>query len=143
MTTRDFSLVMGSVLFVCVENTFRSVMAEAIFNANAPPGWKAESAGVRPATEINPVAVELLREIGIEVGSKTPRLVTPEMVSSAWRVVTLRCMDSCPIGAADKGEDWPLHGATGKTMDELRGIRDEIRRRVVLLIEQTSRATTP
>jgi arsenate reductase len=127
---------MGFVLFVCVENTFRSVLSEALFNAVAPEGWHAESAGVQPAAAINPVVVDLLREIGIELGEKTPRLVTPDLVNRAWRVVTFGCMDRCPIGAADKNDDWPLPGATGKTMPELREIRDELRRRVDRLLKE-------
>ena len=121
------------VLFVCVENTFRSIMSEAIFNASPPDGWHAESAGVRAAEAINPVAIELLKEIGIKLGTKKPRLVTPEMISSASRVITFGCVDQCPIGAKEKSEDWPLPGATGKSMDELRAIRDELRQRIALL----------
>ncbi len=121
------------VLFVCVENTFRSVMSEAIFNAAPPEGWRAESAGVRAAEAINPVAIEFLHEIGIELGAKRPRLVTPEMIASASRVVTFGCVDQCPVGAKEKSEDWPLPGATGKSMEELRAIRDELRQRVALL----------
>ncbi len=124
---------MGTVLFVCVENTFRSVLSEALFNAAAPPGWRAESAGVQAATKINPVVPELLGEIGIELGPKKPRLATPETIARATRVVTFGCLDRCPIGAREKSEDWPLPGATGKTQEELRGIRDELRRRVAEL----------
>src|SRR5256712_325822 len=121
---------MRTVLFVCVENTFRSVLSEALFNATAPAGWRAESAGVQAASSINPVVVELLREIGIQLGPKTPRLATPDLIARASRVVTFGCLDRCPIGARDKAEDWPIPGATGKSMDELRAIRDELRRRV-------------
>jgi len=121
---------MSLVLFVCVENTFRSVMAEAIFNARAPTGWRAASAGVQPAAEINPVAVELLREIGIEIEGKVPREVTPDMIAQANRVVTFGCLDRCPVGAVGKSEDWPIHGATGKTRAELKAIREELVRRV-------------
>ena len=124
------------VLFVCVENTFRSIMSEAIFNATPPERWRAESAGVKAADAINPVAVELLREIGIELGVKTPRLVTPEMIASASRVVTFGCVDRCPIGAKEKSEDWPLPGATGKSMEALRAIRDELRQRIALMRAQ-------
>ena len=98
------------ILFVCVENTFRSIMSEAIFNANAPKGWHAESAGVQPAEAINPLAVQLLREIGIEIGPKTPRLVSNELTTRAWRVITFGCLDRCPIGAKEKTEDWPIEG---------------------------------
>ena len=121
------------VLFVCVENTFRSIMSEAIFNAASLEGWRAESAGVRAAESINPVVVELLHEIGIELGAKKPRLVTPELVASASWVVTFGCIDQCPVGAKEKSEDWPLPGATGKSMEELQAIRDELRQRIALL----------
>src|SRR5207253_1140806 len=121
---------MSTVLFVCVENTFRSVLSEALFNASPPSGWRAESAGVQAAAAINPVVVDLLQEIGIRLGPKTPRTVTLEMIARASRVVTFGCLDRCPVGAKDKGEDWPIPGATGKSMEELRAIRDELRRRI-------------
>jgi arsenate reductase len=124
------------VLFVCVENTFRSVMSEAIFNARAPEGWHAESAGVQPAEAINPVAVDLLREIGIQISSKRPRLVSPELVARAWRVITFGCVDKYPIGAKEKSEDWPVPGATGKNSQELRAIRDGLLRRILSLIKE-------
>jgi len=127
------SYPVGTVLFVCVENTFRSVLSEALFNSIAPSGWRAESAGVQPAAEINPGVPRLLREIGIELGPKKPRTVTPQMIAGATRVVTFGCLDRCPIGAREKSEDWPIPGATDKTMDELRAIRDELRRRVAEL----------
>jgi arsenate reductase len=134
---------MGVVLFVCVENTFRSVLSEALFNASPPPGWKAESAGVQAAAAINPVVVDLLQEIGIRLGPKTPRTVTPEMIARASRVVTFGCLDRCPIGAKDKAEDWPLPGATGKSMDELRAIREELRRRIADLGSRVSTFEPP
>ena len=134
---------MGTVLFVCVENTFRSVLSEALFNAAAPPGWRAESAGVQAAAAINPVVPVLLAEIGIKLGAKTPRTATPDMVARASRVVTFGCLDRCPIGAKEKAEDWPIPGATGKTMDELRGIRDELRRRVADLATRLAASTVP
>jgi len=121
---------MATILFVCVENTFRSVLSEALFNASVLPGWQAESAGVEAAKAINPVVVNLLQEIGISLGPKTPRTVTPELIARAVRVVTFGCLDRCPIGAKDKGEDWPIPGATGRSMDQLRAIRDDLRRRI-------------
>lgn len=130
------------VLFVCVENTFRSIMSEAIFNAHAPDGWHAESAGVQPAETISPVAIELLRETGIEIGPKTPRLVTPELTARAWRVITFGCLDRCPIEAKEKSEDWPIPGSTRgrngplKSVQELLAIRDELRHRILGLIEE-------
>ncbi len=126
------------VLFVCVENTFRSVLSEAIFNAHAPVGWKAESAGVRPAKSINPVAVDLLREIGIQIATKTPRVVTLELIRRSGRIITFGCLDRCPIEAKEKSEDWPIPPATGRTTHELHAIRDELRRRVARLIGEIS-----
>ena len=119
-----------TILFVCVENTFRSVLSEELFNSRAPPGWHAESAGVSPAPAVNPNVGELLGEVGIGLTARAPRLATPDLVAKASRVVTFGCLDRCPIGAEGKGEDWPLPGATGKSMEELRGIRDELSRRI-------------
>jgi arsenate reductase len=124
----------NTILFVCVENTFRSVLSAELFNSKAPPGWRAESAGVSPAASVNPDVRQLLSEVGIKLTERTPRVVTPALVAKASRVVTFGCLDRCPIGAEGKGEDWPLPGATGKTFEELRGIRDELSRRVDDLI---------
>lgn len=121
-------------LFVCVENTFRSVLSEAIFNAQAPDGWRAESAGVQPAAAINPDVAGLLQEIGIPLGPKIPRTVTPDLIRQARRVITFGCLDQCPTGAKGKSEDWPLPTAAGKTRYELRAIRDELRARITRLI---------
>ncbi len=134
MSWSDESPERNLVLFVCVENTFRSVLSEAIFNARAPEGWKAESAGVRPATSVNPIVIDLLDEIGIRIGSKTPRLVTPEMIGRARRVVTFGCLDRCPTETKEKSEDWPVPAATGRTLRELRAVRDELCERVNGLI---------
>jgi arsenate reductase len=119
---------------VCVENTFRSVLSEEIFNSRAPDGWRAESAGVSPAAEVNPNVKELLREIGIKMTERSPRVVTREMIDRASRVVTFGCVDRCPIGAKQKSEDWPLPNAAGKSYAELRRIRDELSRRIDDLI---------
>ena len=110
------------------------MLSEELFNSRAPPGWRAESSGVSPVASINPNVRRLLSEVGIELTERTPRVVTPELVAKASRVVTFGCLDRCPIGAEGKGEDWPLPGATGKTFEELRGIRDELSRRVDDLI---------
>ena len=133
---------MGVVLFVCVENTFRSVLSEEIFNSKAPPGWQAESAGVSPAGAINPNVRQLLSEIGITLTDRSPRVVTKEMVDRAARVVTFGCLDRCPIGAEGKAEDWPIPGATGKSIEELRMIRDEVSRRVDDLVSRLPKPDT-
>lgn len=110
------------------------MLSEEIFNSRAPPGWRAESAGVRPAAAVNPDIRWLLKELGITLTERTPRLVTTQMVDAASRVVTFGCMDRCPVGAEAKGDDWPLPGATGRTSEQLREIRDELSRRIGALI---------
>ena len=125
-----------TILFVCVENTFRSVLSEELFNWMAPAGWTAESAGVSPANAVNPVVRPLLKEVGITLTERTPRMVTKDMVARASRVVTFGCLDRCPIGGEGKGGDCPLPGATGMTFEALRGIRDELSRRVDDLIRR-------
>lgn len=128
---------MRTVLFVCVGNTFRSILSEELFNAIAPPGWTAESAGVSPEPRIAPDVEWLLREKGIRLKKRTPRLVTKEMIASASRVVTFGCLDRCPIGAESKSEDWPFPGSTGRTPDELRAIRDGLSKNIDDLISKT------
>jgi len=91
---------------------------------------------VSPAASVNPNVRRLLSELGIKLTERTPRVVTPALVAKASRVVTFGCLDRCPIGAEGKGEDWPLPGATGKTFEELRRIRDELLMRVDDLISR-------
>jgi hypothetical protein len=85
---------------------------------------------------VNPTVRQLLKEVDIVLTERTPRVVTPALVAGASRVVTFGCLDRCPIGAEGKGEDWPIPGAAGKTFEELRGIRDELSKRVDELIRR-------
>ena len=124
------------VLFVCIENTFRSILSEALFNAQAPKGWMAETAGVRAAKQVTPVVFDLLREIGIDLEPKTPRLVTQEMLDRADWIITFGCLNQCPARAKCRFEDWAIPGSTNRTMPELRHIRNDLRRRVGELIDQ-------
>ena len=89
---------------------------------------------MRPAAEVNPDIHWLLKELGITLTERTPKLVTGEMVAAASRVVTFGSLDRCPSGTEQKSEDWPLAGATGRTPDQLRAIRDELSARVAILI---------
>ena len=132
-------VVVPTVLFVCIENSFRSVMAEAFFNANAPRGWRAISAGVEPRGVLNPKVVSLMGEVDLDVSKKIPELVTREMIDHAWRVVTFHCVDRCPAGAIAKNEDWSIPGATGKTEAQLQEIRDDVRRHVLDLISRLAK----
>ena len=126
-----------------MENSFRSVLSEELFNSRAPEGWRAESAGVSPAKAVNPDVRRLLEEVGVEMTGRTPRLVTPGLVAGASRVVTFGCLDRCPPGTEGKREDWPQPGATGRTFEELREIRDELSRRIDGLIANHCLAAQP
>ncbi len=121
------------VLFVCVENAGRSLMAEALFNVDPPPGWTAESAGTRPAVTPNPRTEGMLREIGLELPHHPPQLLTNEQVSGADVVVTMGCLasDSCPARLKSiVVTDWALPDPG--TLDDagFRRVRDEIRSRI-------------
>jgi len=98
---------------------------------------------VHPAAAINPDVVDLLQEIGIHLGPKNPRTVTPELIRQAQRVITFGCLDQCPTGAQGKSEDWPLLTAAGKSRQELRGIRDELRGRITRLLGSLRAQTQP
>ena len=127
--------VVKNVLFVCVGNSGRSQMAEAYFNHAAPAGLRAASAGTQPAARVDPLAIEVMREIGIEMGHRTPKLLIPEMLAQAERVISMGCgvADTCPAGFTP-GEDWQLDDPAGQPVAKLREIRDAVTRQVDALI---------
>jgi arsenate reductase len=122
-----------TVLFVCIENAGRSLMAEALFNTDPPNGWSAVSAGTRPASRPHPRTVTMLREIGLEVPAHPPQLLTTEMMAQARVRVTMGCLDgaSCPAHLRSlELRDWAL-GDPEKLDDEgFRAVRDHIASRV-------------
>jgi arsenate reductase (thioredoxin) len=118
------------VLFVCVHNAGRSQMALGWFNRLAGDravGW---SGGSEPGTEINPSAVEAMREVGIDIESEFPKPWTDEIMRAADVVVTMGCGDACPIFPGKRYEDWVLDDPAGMDVAGVRPIRDEIGRRV-------------
>ena len=123
----------GEILFVCVENAGRSQMAQAFAEKL---GLKASSAGTIPSTSVNPVVVEAMRERGIDLTKRMPRMLTADMISSARLVVTMGCSveEACPkpmLAAMQKKlVDWRLDDPKGKSIEEVRTIRDEIEKRV-------------
>jgi protein-tyrosine-phosphatase len=131
---------MPTVLFVCVENAFRSQMAEGLFNEEAPEGWSAESAGIRPAAAVRPDCVAVMAEIDVDLSGKTPRPLTPDLAARAIRIVTMGCgPDACPPGFEEKTETWDLPNPKGMSLEEVRSLREEIRERVLTLIEEIER----
>jgi arsenate reductase len=127
------------VLFVCVENAARSLMAEAIFNANAPEGWVAESAGTRPAAHPNPRTSRFLDELGLSLPPHPPQALTPATADAAALVVTMGCLDdaSCPAHLTKRElRDWGLPDPGHLDDAGFRSVRDEIRRRIGDLIAE-------
>ena len=126
----------SSFLFVCVHNAGRSQMAEAFARRR---GLTATSAGTVPATAVNPTVVQAMKEKGIDVSSSTPKLLTNEMINKATLVVTMGCSveEVCPRPMLAKMQkklvDWDLEDPKGKTIEEVRKIRDEIERRIAAL----------
>ncbi len=117
------------VLFVCIENACRSLMAEAIFNADAPPGWTAVSAGTQPAAAPNPKTASMLAEIGLELPSHAPALLTSELVDSAEVRVTMGCLDSasCPARLRTlEVRDWGIPDPARLDVDGFRRVRDQL-----------------
>ena len=122
-----------TVLFICVENAARSLMAEAIFNAHPPDGWRAESAGTRPAAAPNPRTARMLAEIGLAIPPHPPRAHTGEGMTGAAARITMGCLDSasCPARLRTLPlTDWALPDPSALDDDGFRRVRDEIRDRV-------------
>ena len=125
-----------SVLFVCVHNAGRSQMAAGWLTALAGDAVEVRSAGSEPADQINPVAVEAMREVGIDIATEQPKILTTDAVKASDVVITMGCGDTCPFYPGKRYEDWVLEDPAGKGVDAVRPIRDEIRRRVEKLISE-------
>jgi arsenate reductase len=119
-----------AVLFVCVHNAGRSQMAAGFLRALAGDRLEVLSAGSTPAGEINPVAVEAMAEVGIDITASHPRVLDAAEVRSSDVVVTMGCGDACPLFPGVRYEDWVLDDPAGLDLAAVRPIRDEIRRRV-------------
>jgi len=125
-----------SVLFVCVHNAGRSQMAAALMNDLSQGSVEVRSAGSEPAAQVNPAVVEVMAEIGIDIAAGQPRLLTYTDVKAADVVITMGCGDACPYYPGKRYEDWDLEDPAGKGVDAVRPIRDEIQRRVEILLEE-------
>jgi protein-tyrosine-phosphatase len=123
-----------TVLFVCVHNAGRSQMAAGYLRALAGDAVDVLSAGSAPNDEINPVAIEAMAEEGIDIAGNIPKILTVEAVKESDVVITMGCGDTCPIFPGKRYEDWELDDPAGQGIDAVRPIRDEIRRRIEVLI---------
>jgi len=125
-----------SALFVCVHNAGRSQMAAGFLNHLSGGAVDVRSAGSMPADQINTVAVDAMLEEGIDIRQERPKVLTPEAVKAADVVITMGCGDACPIFPGKRYEDWKLDDPAGQGIEAVRPIRDEIRRRVLVLLDE-------
>jgi arsenate reductase len=125
-----------TVLFVCVHNAGRSQMAAGYLAHLADGQVRVLSAGSEPADELNPVAVEVMAEEGIDIALGTPQILTADAVQESDVVITMGCGDTCPFYPGKRYEDWDLEDPAGKGVESVRRIRDEIKRRVTGLLSE-------
>jgi protein-tyrosine-phosphatase len=118
------------VLFVCVHNAGRSQMAAALLNHHAKGRVQVRSAGSTPADEVNPAVVAAMEEVGLDLSEEFPKPLTSEAVEGADVVITMGCGDACPVFPGKRYLDWELPDPAGRSVEEVRLIRDEIDRRV-------------
>jgi arsenate reductase (thioredoxin) len=124
------------VLFVCVHNAGRSQMAAGLLDRYASGRVRVRSAGSTPADEIDPSVVQVMVEVGIDLSKGSPKPLTDEAVREADVVITMGCGDACPIYPGKRYLDWDLTDPSGKPVEEVRPIRDEIDRRVRALVAE-------
>jgi protein-tyrosine-phosphatase len=124
------------VLFVCVHNAGRSQMAAGLLKLRSGGRVQVRSAGSAPGEQINPAAVEAMREVGVDLSEEFPKPLTDEHVRAADVVVTMGCGDACPIFPGKRYEDWELDDPAGQDLETVRQIRDEIDARVQRLISE-------
>lgn len=120
------------ILFVCVENAARSQMAEGFFRKYAPLGYEPQSAGTKPVDKINPLVVKAMAEVGIDISSQKPKMITDSALKEASGIVNMGCMDkaSCPALFVRDITKWSIPDPKGKPLEEVRRIRDLIEKRI-------------
>lgn len=125
-----------SVLFVCVHNAGRSQMAAAYLQELSGGKVSVLSAGSEPGDRLNPAAVAVMAEEGIDLTQASPKVLTTEAVQASDIVVTMGCGDTCPVFPGKRYEDWELEDPAGKDLEVVRGIRDDIKGRVTALLAE-------
>ena len=126
-----------NILFVCVENAGRSQMAEAFFRKFAPNQFNVSSAGTLPSSHLNPIVIQVMKEIGINMINQQPKLLSDSMVDNSFKIVTMGCMDkeSCPSLFVKDVVDWNISDPKEESLDNVRKIRDRIKFEVMNLIQ--------
>ena len=125
-----------TVLFVCVHNAGRSQMAAGYMSALSQGRVEVLSAGSEPKDTINPLAIEVMAEEGIDIANNVPKILTVEAVKESDVVITMGCGDTCPIFPGKRYEDWELVDPAGKDIDTVRAVRDDIKGRVETLLSE-------
>ena len=125
-----------TVLFVCVHNAGRSQMAAGFMRELGGDRVEVLSAGSAPKDSINPIAVEAMAEVGIDIRNQQPKVLTTEAVLESDAVITMGCGDACPFYPGKRYEDWVLEDPAGKDIDFVRKVRDEIKERVATLLSE-------
>lgn len=134
-----------NILFVCVENAGRSQMAEAFFRKFAPKQYSVQSAGTVPSSELNEAVVSLMREIGVDMTGQRPKLLSRPMLDDSSTVVNMGCIDkesSCPMIYSENVPmiNWSIPDPKGRSYDDVRKIRDQIKESILELIESLGAA---
>jgi len=124
------------VLFVCVHNAGRSQMAAALLERHAAGRVRVRSAGSEPADRLDPAVVAAMAEIGIDLSAERPKLLERDVVRDSDVVITMGCGDACPVFPGIRYEDWELTDPAGRSLEEVRAIRDEIDSRVRVLADE-------
>jgi protein-tyrosine-phosphatase len=125
-----------TVLFVCVHNAGRSQIAAGFMSSLSGGKVRVLSAGSAPKETINPVAIEAMAEVGIDIAHEVPKILTTESVQESDVVITMGCGDTCPFFPGKRYEDWVLEDPAGKGIETVREVRDEIKRRVTELLAE-------
>jgi arsenate reductase (thioredoxin) len=131
------------VLFVCLHNAGRSQISEALFSRAAAGRHEARSAGTEPAEHVHPAVIEAMGELGIDISDRAPRRLERSDAEWADLVVTMGCGDSCPYIPGKRYLDWELEDPSGRPLEAVRPIRDEIERRVSSLVEELDSSQAP
>ncbi|MDN5847731.1 MAG: arsenate reductase ArsC [Candidatus Nitrosocosmicus sp.] len=134
-----------TILFVCVQNAGRSQMAEGFLRKYAPKRYETSSAGTVPISQINPIAVEVMKEVGIDISKQKPKDLTEDMMRNATTIINMGCMDDkfCPALFVPKVIDWGIEDPKNKPIEKVREIRDEIEKKVLKIIESTKDNAIP
>jgi arsenate reductase len=130
------------VLFVCVHNAGRSQMAAGFMRQLSGGSVEVRSGGSEPGDQINPIAIAAMAEVGIDISQAVPQLMTTDQVRASDVVITMGCGDVCPVFPGKRYEDWELTDPAGHGIDEVRPIRDDIKRRVTELLAQMMTTVT-